>query len=81
VTLAGNADEGNLNISGSGNIYASNFLQNKVYITLSGSGDTHISVTAYLDVTISGSGNVYYKGDPSVINKNITGTGQLIDEN
>lgn len=81
ATLVGNTGEGDLSLSGSGNIYASNFPQDKVYVTVSGSGDVHIYVSSFLDVTISGSGNVYYKGNPSVINLNRTGTGDLIDEN
>ncbi len=80
ANIVGNGNQGDYTLSGSGNIYASNFLQDTVYVSNSGSGDVHINVSALLDVTITGSGNVYYKGDPPTIHQNITGSGQLIKE-
>ncbi len=78
--LVGSAKKGRINISGSGILYSSAFVQDSCGIIISGSGDAHVYVTKYLDVTISGSGSVYYKGNPEEIISNITGTGGLIDE-
>jgi len=50
------------------------------YITSTGIGDCEVNVIHILNVTISGVGNVYYKGNPT-ITSNITGLGQLIDVN
>ena len=77
--IVGNGVLGDFTLSGSGNIYASNFTQDTVFIIVSGSGDAHINVSGFLDVTITGSGSVYYKGNPE-IKQNITGTGELINE-
>ena len=49
-------------------------------INIEGSGDCEVNVNEELDVRIKGSGNVYYKGIPS-INTNITGSGTLISSN
>jgi len=45
-------------------------------VTLSSMGSATVRVSGTLDVTISGSGTVYYIGNP-VITSNITGTGSL----
>lgn len=51
-----------------------------VQITSSGFGDCKVFVNSKLDVIITGSGNIYYKGNPD-INANITGTGTVINMN
>lgn len=80
ATIVGNGNRGDYVNSGSGNIYASNYFQESAYLVSSGSGDVHIYATETLDVVLTGSGNVYYKGNPANINQNITGSGQLINE-
>jgi hypothetical protein len=78
--IAGNASEGKLQITGAGSIYGPSAIFDSCYIKVSGSGDVRISVRKFLDVNISGTGNVFYSGDPAEINSVITGTGQLIKE-
>lgn len=78
--LVGSARKGRFGIAGSGMIFSSAFVQDSCEVVISGSGDAHVYVTKYLNVTISGSGSVYYKGNPDKIDSNITGTGELIDE-
>lgn len=80
ATLNGNCKNGNITISGSGNTYASTFSQETVNITVSGSGHSYLNVSKSLSVTITGSGNVYYQGNPEILEQNITGSGQLIKE-
>jgi hypothetical protein len=46
----------------------------------SGSGRCEVTATEHLDVWISGSGNVYYKGKPD-INLDDTGSGRLTNKN
>ena len=68
--------------SGSGSITTefNGFFATYSTILNSGSGDVHVNADT-LDVTISGSGNVFYKGNPKIIGETITGTGELIDNN
>jgi hypothetical protein len=67
-------------ISGSGDIHAFKLKSNKANVQVTGSGDADVWVIKVLDVKISGSGSVYYKGKP-VINFNRTGSGNLVDAN
>jgi hypothetical protein len=69
-----------IDISGSGD-YDAFAIQSKVcHVKISGSGDCRVSVEDRLDVDITGSGKVYYKGHPSITD-HITGSGELIDAN
>jgi len=67
-------------ISGSGNIYAYNFLVEQCYVNTAGSGNAKVNVSDYLNVKIAGSGDVFYKGNPSVT-VNISGSGDVIKTN
>lgn len=64
-------------VSGSGNIDSYGLSADRSQITISGSGSGEISASEELDVRISGSGNVYYKGNPEKIDAQMTGSGRL----
>lgn len=49
-------------------------------IKFSGRGQNYVTVNENLAVEIIGAGNVYYKGNPT-IESNISGEGQIIDDN
>ncbi len=78
IQLAGRAEYHNVTIAGSGNLEALDFLVSCYDIQIPGSGECHIHVEDVLNVIIAGSGNVYYKGSPSVINTTIIGSGDVI---
>ncbi len=46
-------------------------------VRISGSGNVEINVKDELDATISGSGSVSYKGSPSKVNSNASGSGKV----
>jgi hypothetical protein len=46
-------------------------------VRISGSGDVSIHVREELDVTISGSGGVSYRGNPSHVNSHASGSGSV----
>jgi hypothetical protein len=77
IILSGSAQSTDFLISGSGNIKSINMEQDKCIATISGSGTIYAFVNDLLDVLISGSGNVIYKGDPEKV-INITGSGRVI---
>jgi len=79
INLVGETLSGSFTISGSGQINAFSFSQNECIAKISGSGNMNLNVIDFLDVTISGSGSIYYIGDPS-INVSITGSGELIKQ-
>lgn len=82
ITLNKNTNIETLNVdnAGSGKFSGFELKSNCCTVSSSGSGQSEVTAQNTLDVTISGSGNVAYKGSPS-ITQSITGFGRLIDAN
>jgi hypothetical protein len=78
IHLAGKSDYHNVTIAGSGRVEALDCLVSCYDIQIPGSGECRIHVKDVLNVVIAGSGNVYYKGNPSIINTTIVGSGNVI---
>lgn len=76
IILAGKStgSEIDINIAGSGDVIANQFEAEAGYIRIAGSGNCEVYVTKHLEVSIFGSGDVIYKGDP-IIKENIAGSG------
>lgn len=74
---SGSADELDLIISGSGKMDAESFEVNEFSVVISGSGSARITAKEDLEVKISGSGKVYYHGNPRV-NSVSSGSGKAI---
>jgi hypothetical protein len=68
------------NASGLGSFFGFGMPTRKMEVTVSGGSAIQSTVSDTLDVSISGTADVYYKGYP-VILQDITGTGQVIDAN
>jgi len=68
----------NLTNTGSGNIDLLKVPADTVHASLTGAGDISVNVSDLLNVTLTGSGNIWFKGNPTEIKSNITGTGKLI---
>jgi len=77
ILASGRANSAKANISGSGKILAGNLEVEKCDARIAGSGDLEINVKSDLDATISGSGSVSYKGNPSHINSHASGSGHV----
>lgn len=77
IELSGKVAEAKIEISGVGNLKALEMEVGKLKIDISGAGNAEVFVKEALDVSISGLGNVSYKGDPSKIKKDITLFGHL----
>lgn len=77
VNLKGECNFFETSISGSGDIDAENLLSENANIRISGSGDVVVNTTDFLDISISGSGEVRYVGKPNSINKQISGSGDI----
>ena len=78
--LTGSTDYQSISIEGAGNIAAFDMISDTAVVDISGTGNLELTVEEYLNVFISGTGDVYYRGYPTV-DSNITGTGRLIDAN
>ena len=63
-----NLSQLDIEISGSGDFDGFNAITDYCDIRISGSGNCEVFVVKELDVNISGTGNIYYKGNPVIIN-------------
>lgn len=77
VELAGNSKNVDVGISGSGKLDAEDMEANTYDISISGSGKCRVNVIEEIESHISGSGSVYYKGDPKRVNNNSSGSGKI----
>lgn len=66
IDLYGKTTEVNYEVAGSGEISATDFVAKKVTVQVAGSGDVECHATDYLKVSIAGSGEVGYKGNPEL---------------
>lgn len=80
ILLIGSVTKHVCEYPGVGQINAFEFISDTTIISLSGVGDASVYANDYLDVNISGSGSLLYKGNPTIVQE-ITGLGQIIDAN
>ena len=80
LAMRGSANQSQMVIAGSGSLSGFELISQICGIKTSGSGDAQLTVIDSLDVAISGSGNVSYKGRPVILLED-TGSGELIDAN
>lgn len=78
IHLAGRAKYHTVMITGSGSLESFDLLVSCYDIQIPGSGECRITVEDVLNVVIAGSGSVYYKGYPPVINTTVVGSGEVI---
>ena len=81
INLKGNSNELTCSIAGSGSIRAYDFITDKVYANVAGSGSIKTTVKKKIKAKLVGSGNVYYKGNPKHIDSKSVGSGNIIDRN
>lgn len=77
MDLDGSANEAKIAISGSGGLKAENLKAKDYTIKISGSGSCRIQAEKSIDAHISGSGSVYYAGNPSKVDSHTSGSGKI----
>ena len=77
VQLSGYTRDLEVTMSGAGGLDAFDLKAEYARIRISGVGGADIYVTRELDAKISGLGDVTYKGNPSIINKSVSGLGTI----
>ena len=76
ILAEGTADNIELSISGSGKFSGENLKAKTASARISGSGNAKVYATEEVEASISGSGTVYYKGDPKRKYANSSGSGK-----
>jgi len=77
IRLAGTAEKAEFECSGSGNIICGDLSLDYCTVEMSGSGNAELLVNKELSAEISGSGNVKYKGQGTIINSSTAGSGKI----
>jgi hypothetical protein len=77
VSLAGTVDEQTAIVSGSGKVSNYSMSSRQTTATVSGSGAVRVTATETLNATVSGSGDISYRGNPAAVTRSISGSGQV----
>lgn len=77
IRLSGKTEKAKLSISGSGRYLAEKLDAGDYEIGITGSGRGNVKLNGDLDVRVSGSGSVYYSGNPTSVNSNVAGSGRV----
>ncbi|WP_183906807.1 head GIN domain-containing protein [Rufibacter immobilis] len=81
ITLEGFANHLETTLSGSGKIEGYFMNADTAKVLSSGSGIQQIWVNGTFDATVTGSGNIYYRGNPASISTYVTGSGKVVNGN
>lgn len=73
ITLTGQASSHSIEMSGSGNVHAFDFVVGNYSIETSGQSDYEINVLSQLNINSTGASDIKYKGNPTKVNKSKTG--------
>ncbi|MFZ1688338.1 MAG: head GIN domain-containing protein [Flavobacteriales bacterium] len=79
IKLGGECQEVVLSVQGSGDVKAVELKSQRAMTTVTGSGDIAVQVSESLNASVTGSGSVKYKGKPTDLKQNVTGSGDVVE--
>lgn len=77
ANLSGQTRKMKVSIGGSGDCLAEDLKSEDCTINIAGSGAAKVFASTSLDVSIGGSGDVYYGGSPTIVRKSVAGSGKI----
>ena len=81
ITLTGNTNIFKASIAGSGNINAYELKTEMLKVSIAGSGNAKVNVINEINAVTTGSGNIYYKGNPKIEKIKSVGSGSIKNKN
>ncbi|GLB50063.1 head GIN domain-containing protein [Neptunitalea lumnitzerae] len=81
ILLEGDTTDFKCTVTGSGDISAYELKASNVIADVTGSGDIHLYCKANLKAYVSGSGDIYYKGNPEIRDLSTSGSGDINKDN
>lgn len=75
VLAEGKSRDLEISIAGSGDFLGEDLMSENVDLSIAGSGSAKVYASMGLEVSVAGSGNVYYAGNPEKVKKSIAGAG------
>jgi hypothetical protein len=77
IKLSGRTKDFDCKVRGSGDVNCSGLQSENTTITISGSGDAHVFASVSLKARTSGSGDIYYSGNPASPEIHTSGSGTV----
>lgn len=78
VTVTGSATTATVTVSGSGDFDGSGLATEQATVEVSGSGQARVEVSGTLAAAVSGSGDVVYTGNPTSVQRDRSGSGDIV---
>jgi hypothetical protein len=78
IRVKGQVNGQNVELTGLGDYEAGELASSEVEVLITGAGSVTVRVSLSLTATITGTGSVYYYGDPPTIDFTDSGTGELV---
>lgn len=80
IGASGAVDRLDATLGGSGDMQLENLIARDARVGVPGSGRLQVHATEMLRATISGSGAIFYRGNPSSVTQSVTGSGTIIKQ-
>jgi hypothetical protein len=77
MELSGKTKAFNADVAGSGDVKAFDLTADKCKVSIAGSGDCQVNAVLELGISIAGSGDVAYKGNPAKVRNSVSGSGEV----
>ena len=77
ISLTGHTKDFTCGVSGSGDVNCGGLESENATVKVSGSGNAHVFASVHLSATVSGSGDVYYRGNPPSPEIHTSGSGSV----
>jgi hypothetical protein len=77
LTLKGQATSHNVHLTGSGKLYALDFVVGKYDVQTTGASECKINVLTDLNIHVTGAAEISYKGNPAHVNTSKTGAADI----
>jgi hypothetical protein len=77
VDLKGQTKDVDLDLTGAGHAHCYDLLAENTKVDISGAGDAEVFASVKLEATVSGAGNVNYKGNATTVNQHVSGAGSV----
>ncbi len=78
ATVTGSTTTSTVTVSGSGDYDGSGLAAGRATVEVSGSGQARVDVSGPLTATVSGSGDVIYTGNPTSVQRDRSGSGDVV---
>jgi hypothetical protein len=77
INLKGQTKEVELELTGAGHAHCYDLLSENTSVNISGAGSAEVFASVKLDATVSGAGDVSYKGNASNVSQHVSGAGSV----